>query len=369
VKDPSFANGQAVFYDPPDGGRLPRVTSWTAGIQRELAGGFSVDASYIGSRSTHLAMPPANSQLNFVPVEYLGLGNLLLQPITSAAAQAAGFTPPFPGFAAQLGANTVAQALKPFPQYTSITSTSARLTEGRARYHSVQVRGNKRFSGGLTLTSFLTWMSNKSNTNYTPQDPADRTLRIDPGTPEWIVGGSWAYELPFGRDRRYLSTPSPVLSAIVSGWQIAGSVRYASGLPLVITTGNNLAPLGYAIKYANRVEGVDVYRDERDGFDPATDRYLSSAAFAVPAAFALGDTAGPLDYVRGFAQKSESISLSKQVAFGGSRRLLVGFDVVNPFNFVRWNDPNTNIAAGGLFGSVSGTQPGRTMQANVTLTY
>ena len=142
--DPSFANGQAVSYDPPAGGRLPRVASWTIGLQRELSAGFSLDLSYIGSRSSHLALPAANSQLNYVPLEYLSLGNLLLQPITSAAAQNAGYRQPFPGFANQLGANTVAQALKPYPQYTSITSTSARLTEGEARYHSVQLRGNKR---------------------------------------------------------------------------------------------------------------------------------------------------------------------------------------------------------------------------------
>jgi Carboxypeptidase regulatory-like domain len=369
VLDPSFANGQAVNYDPPDGGRLPRVASWTIGFQRELAADFSLDVSYIGSRSSHLALPAANSQLNYVPLEYLALGNLLLQPITSAAAQSAGYTQPFPGFANQLGANTVAQSLKPYPQYTSITSTSARLTEGEARYHSVQVRGNKRFSGGLTLVSFLTWMHNESNTNYTPQYPGDLPLRIDPGTPPWIFGASWAYELPFGHDRRFLSTASGIMQGLVSGWQFAGSLRYQSGAALAITSNNNLSPLGYGTKYADRVEGVDVYKDARKGFDPAVDRYLNAAAFAVPAAFALGNTAGPLDYVRGFAQKSEAFSFSKQTPLGGTRRLVVGIDISNPFNFVRWTDPNTNIAAGALFGSVTGTLPSRTMQVNLSLDF
>lgn len=368
VIDPSFANGQAVFYDPPDGGRLPQVSSWTLGVQRELGGGFSVDVSYIGSHSTHVALPPANSEINFVSPEYLSLGNLLLQPITSAAAGNAGFVEPFPGFANQRGANTVAQALKPYPQYTSITSTSARLTEGESRYHSVQIRANKRFGDGFTLVSFLTYMNNKSNTNYTPQVPNDRTLRIDPGTPEWIFGASWAWELPFGRERKYLADASPFVSALISGWQFAGSVRYAAGLPLSITTGNNLSPLGYGIKYANRVEGVDVYRDKRKGFDPATDRYLNPEAFAVPAPFELGNTGGPLDYVRGFAQKSEAVSFSKQMSLGGTKRLLIGLDIVNPFNFVRWNDPNTNIASA-QFGMVTSTQPARTMQLNASLSF
>jgi hypothetical protein len=369
VTDPSFANGQAVFYDPPDGGRLPQVVSWMAGVQRELPSGFIVDASYIGSRSTHLGLPPANSQLNYVLLQHLALGNVLLQPINSAAAAGAGFSELFPGFASQLGANTVAQALKPFPQYTSVTSANARLTDGEARYHSVQLRGNKRFSGGLTLVSFLTWMRNESNTNYTFQYPGDRALRVDPGTPPWVFGASWVYELPFGSDRRFMQRTPRVLSAVVSGWQVAGSVRYQSGAALAITSNNNLAPLGYPVKYADRVDGIDVYRDTRAGFNPAVDRYLNSAAFAVPAAFALGNTGGPLDYVRGFAQKSEAISLSKEVRLGVARRVIVGVDITNPFNFVRWNDPNTNIAAGPQFGAVTSTQPARTMQVNVSYSF
>jgi Carboxypeptidase regulatory-like domain len=367
--DPSFANGQAVSYDEPSSGRLPQVTSWMAGAQREVGAGFTVELNYTGSRSTHLALPPANSQLNYVPLEYLSLGNLLLQPITSAAAQAAGFTEPFPGFANQLGANTVAQSLKPYPQYTSITSTGARLTEGRARYDSVQLRGNKRFADGLTLVSFLTWMKNESNTNYTPQYPGDLSLRIDPGTPPWVFGASWAYELPFGQDRRFFSSAPGIVSALISGWQFAGSVRYQTGAALSITTGNNLGPLGYGTKYADRVEGADVYKDPRKDFDPATGRYLDSAAFAVPGPFTLGNTGGPVDYVRGFTQKSESVSFSKQTPLGGGKRLVVGLDFINPFNFVRWNDPNTNISAGAQFGSVTGTQPGRTGQLNVSFAF
>ncbi len=142
-------------------------------------------------------------------------------------------------------------------------------------------------------------------------------------------------------------------------------MRYQSGAALAITATNNLSPLGYAIKYADRVEGADVYRDEQADFDPATGRYLNSAAFAAPAAFALGNTGGPLSYVRGFQQKSEAFSLARRFNLG-NRSLDVGLDVLNPFNFVRWNDPNTNISSGAQFGSVTGTQGARTMQINVS---
>jgi hypothetical protein len=362
--NPSFANGQPVTYTTRDAARLPLVQSFTVGVAREIGKGLTMDLLYVGSRSSHLGLSGNNTQINYVPIEYLSLGNLLFQPINSAAAQAAGFREPFPGFANQLGANTVAAALKPFPQYTSITANSTRLMEGKARYDSFQVKATQRLTGGLSVVSFYTYMNNKSNTNYTVAYPGEQPLLIDPGTPPHIFSFSWSYDLPFGRERAFLSDSSGVLSAIVSGWRVSGALRYQSGAALTITASNNLAPLGYAIKYANRVAGEDVYRDERSGFDPATDRYLNSAAFAAPAAFALGDTGGPLDYVRGFTQKSEALSLARTFAIG-THRLDVGVDALNPFNFVRWNDPNTNISSGAQFGSVNGTQGARTLQFNV----
>ena len=102
------------------------------------------------------------------------------------------------------------------------------------------------------------------------------------------------------------------------------------------------------------------------GFDPATDRYLNAAAFAAPAAFALGNTGGPLDYLRGFTRKSEALSFSRQIEIGNGRRIGIGVDLTNPFNFIRWNDPNTNLSSGAAFGSVTGTDFARQTQINVS---
>ena len=140
-----------------------------------------MDLMYVGSRSSHLGLTGNNTQINYVPIEYLSLGNLLFQPINSAAAQAAGFREPFPGFANQLGANTVAASLKPFPQYTTITANSTRLMEGKARYDSFQVKATQRLTGGLSFVSFYTYMRNRSNTNYTVPYPGERPLGDRPG--------------------------------------------------------------------------------------------------------------------------------------------------------------------------------------------
>ena len=82
-----------------------------------------IEANYIGSRSTHLGFA---TNYNYMPIEGLQYGSLLLQPITSAAAAAAGFSSPYPSFASQRGANTVYQSLRPYPQYTAVTTGDRR---------------------------------------------------------------------------------------------------------------------------------------------------------------------------------------------------------------------------------------------------
>jgi hypothetical protein len=64
--------------------------------------------------------------LNQLPSSYLSLGSLLTQNINSPAVVAAGYKEPFPGFATGWGGGaTLAQALRPFPQYGHVLLTPA----------------------------------------------------------------------------------------------------------------------------------------------------------------------------------------------------------------------------------------------------
>jgi hypothetical protein len=103
-------------------------------------------------------------------------------------------------------------------------------------------------------------------------------------------------------------------------------------------------------------------------FDPARDVYLHAAAFAAPPTFQLGNTARVLDWARGFSQKSESISLVKSLPVREKVHALLRADVQNPFNFVRWNNPNTNITSS-TFGRVTGAAPGRSVQLSLALEF
>lgn len=117
---PGFQNGQSIVWLLPYGTLLPQILSWTFGIQHELMQNLLLNVAYIGSHSTHL---PQGSVFNYVNSSRLSLGNLLFQTAGSAGAAAANVPVPFPTFSS-LPVHTVAQALMPFPQYTSVNTGS-----------------------------------------------------------------------------------------------------------------------------------------------------------------------------------------------------------------------------------------------------
>jgi hypothetical protein len=355
---PSFQNGQSITWLLAQGTRLPQILSWTVAVQHELMKNMALDVSYIGSHSTHLS---AGSSFNYVNDSYLSLGSLLLQPAGSAAAAAANIPVPFPTFST-FSVHTVAQALMPYPQYTSVGTGSENDPVGSARFNSLQVKVNKRYSNGLTMLAFVTWMKNMStleSDQYTPVRPIVYSNDSVPFV--FVVNAS--YELPFGPKKRFLRSNSPVLKWVASGWNIAGYARYSSGDALSFTVSNNLSVLGYGAKFANYVPGVSIFgtTDPRD-FDPAVSRYFAAAgAFVVPPTYQFGNIAPVLDWVRGFWQKSEAVSLGK--SFPIKERLHAQFrmDVNNPFNFVRWGNPNTSITSAS-YGQVTSAADPRKLQ-------
>jgi hypothetical protein len=80
---------------------------------------------------------------------------LLTSALSSPAAQQRGIKVPYVGFPT---GQTVFQALRPFPQYTSIGVAYDPL--GKTWYDSLQVKVTKRLSHGLALNSTFTWQKN-----------------------------------------------------------------------------------------------------------------------------------------------------------------------------------------------------------------
>ena len=357
---PDFQNNQGITWLVPSGTRLPQILSWTFAIQRELVPNLSVDISYIGSHSTHLS---AGTDFNYVDQKYLFLGSTLLQPANSAAAVAAGIALPFPDFMSIITSkNNVAQALMPWPQYTSVGTGSTNDPVGKARFNSLQVKMTKRYSNGFTVLAFWSWMKNMSSLQgrqYTPYRP----VTYSGDSPPHTFVANFSYELPFGPEKKYLKSRNPAFKFLAGGWNVSGYLRYTSGSAMGFSASNNLSVLGYPNKFSNYVPGVPIFgsTNPRD-FDPAVDRYFAPAgAFVTPPSYEFGNTAPTLDWVRGWTQKAESFSVGKAIPLRERLRAQFRADINNPFNFVRWNNPNTSITSAD-YGRVTGSAEGRKIQ-------
>jgi hypothetical protein len=104
------------------------------------------------------------------------------------------------------------------------------------------------------------------------QYPGNRLFQLD-AQPALTYSVSWAYELPFGKNKPLLNSNSPVLNAVVSGWKVNGFLKYNSGAPLSIVGGaGNLGAVGYTQR-GNAVPGVSPYKttNPRDFDLPKTD--------------------------------------------------------------------------------------------------
>jgi hypothetical protein len=368
VKDPSFLNGQSITYLNSDGGRMPQTLSWTVGIQRELIRDLALDVAYIGSKTTHIA---GFNSLNIAPIDAIGLGSVLLQQVGSAAATAAGFGSPFPGFT-DLPTHTVAQSLKPYPQFTSVNFGTSPNPSGISKFNSLQIKATKRFSHGWQLLGFYSW-ENTMSTGPASQNPLVnryQALTVDSSDIPSTLQISANFTLPFGPGRKFLNSQSSAWRYVVGGWSLTTSERYQSGIPLSINGSGSLSALGYG-QTANYVGGDPFKVSNPREFNPATDRYLDSAAFRNPSAFAFGNLAPTLSWLRGFTQKYESISLSKTTPLSEKAHLELSLDAINPFNFHRWGTPNTSITSSN-FGQVTSTSAvggSRTLQINATMKF
>ncbi len=291
--------------------KIGRTAQYSLEIQRELPGNFVAAVSYVGSKGTRLR---SNfSPLNALPLEALKLGNAFLQlPLADvtgaqrAYAQSVGVTLPannaavFPGFN-----GTVAQSLKPFPQYGRITEHLE--SQGQSFYNALKLNLQRRFAQGMQIGvsyTFAKLLTDAAEDLFgdTPitgvvQNPYDRKSLRTPSpniVPHSLVI-NYLIELPFGKGRRFLNQGGAV-DRLVGGWQVSAVQRYRQGPLLVpfISGGSRdfLDLIGFGGNLRPNITGEPFYTD-----DPATGiryQYLNPDAFSRPPDYGGGFTAGDI---------------------------------------------------------------------------
>jgi len=305
-----------------------------------------------------LAGAGRGSWSNQIDPRYLVLGNLLNQTanpanVAAAAAIVPGVALPFPTFN-----GTIAQMLRPFPQYGGIADPYGNV--GQTIYHAMQASLQQRLSNGLTFNINYTFSKSIGNIfgiRSAYLGNLDRSI-ANTDMPH-VFNAFFNYDLPFGKGKMF-DSGNKAVQAVISGWQFSGITRYASGTPLGPFVGNCTLPQAGTC-YANynpafsgpvRINGAWGDGDVKAAVANAT-AFIDKNAFVNAAAFTYGNTPVLGAYgLRNPHLLNTDLSISRNFAVTENVKLVFGADSFNIFNYVRFGGINTNIT-NAAFGKVT----------------
>ena len=243
------------------------MNQWNIGVQREITSRIVLEAAYVGNRGVWLEANNlvSHNATSLTRLQELGLDlnnpadrTLLTSRIDSALAASRGFKAPYAGYP---GSATVAQTLRPFPQFNDgLAVRWAPL--GSTWYDALQLNLTQRQWHSLSLTAAFTWQRELAlGSGGNPSAGGGPTNNVfDRAAQKGLAANSQPYI--FVTSFNYI-TPRPagkVLGALLGDWTVAGLLRYASGALMPVPGAqNNLGSLIFQGTRMNRVEGQPLF--------------------------------------------------------------------------------------------------------------
>ena len=333
--------------------RNPYAQRWQVGVQRQLFHQTVFEVNYIGNRGTDLLI---SRNLDATPSQYLSKlpyrDSATLNLLSANVANP--FFPLLPGTSLASSTTTVAQLLRPYPQFTGVNVDT---NQGYSWYHSLQAQLSKRFAAGFSLQAAFTYskfMQATAYLNATDPRPVRGISNLD--QPLRLVA-TGIYELPFGPGKRWASRAPGAARNAIGGWQVQGIFMDQSGAPL---------GFGNAILLGS-VKDVPLPADQRSIY-----RWFNTSAFETNVAKQLSNniqTLSPLfSGVRAPGIVKFDLAAIKNTRFGEKRYVQFRAEFVNAFNHAMFSAPNTN-PSNTAFGTITSVRTARTIQFGIKVHY
>jgi hypothetical protein len=232
------------------------IQSWNLAVQRALPGKFTLDVAYVGNKGTRI---PTVFNAN-------------------------------PGLT--LGAGRDGRPL--WAPFRRDADTNFSFIGTSNNYNSLQVKFDRRFSGGFQMTTAYTWSkaidSSNDNGGFAYYINPARSRATADFDRRHMFNQSYIWELPFGKGKRF-ATAGP-LSHVLGGWQVTSLLTLMSGQAMNISApnatlnapGNSNNP-NYIGNGKLPVPGVVNFRST--GRNQPT--WFDTAVFAAPAANTFGN--------------------------------------------------------------------------------
>jgi len=264
--------------------QLPTVHQWNLSLQRELPGGFVMQAAYIGRRGSHLFMAYDANQIAVEPIlpSFIQMQQGVARTSTPLFAQlVAGFiangqtnaqattsatsflnsgtttgeltTNNIGNFARRIEDTVLSLRLRPNQQFGVITYID---NSGDSNYHAAQFTLRRRFSTGLGLSMAYTFGKSIDNQSVDPvgassggglsttnsRTPTDiRNFRQERARSDFdrtqAIQAASVWEVPVGRGQRFLGSSHGIINQLLGGWTINSIYTFMTGEPFAVRSG------------------------------------------------------------------------------------------------------------------------------------
>jgi hypothetical protein len=301
------SNGTVTNPDPnetyfvvPLNWKPPYVESWNLSVQKVLPAHFTLDVAYVGNHGVDIS---SNPDLNAGTV--IGLG-------------------------------TLGQ-----PEYPRTSSTSEIWGVSSTRYNALQVKLDRRFSGGLQLTTAYTWgrgFDTFSDDNGGPlfYINQQRNYALTDFNRTQTFVQSYVYDLPFGKGRHWLSSGRAAM--ILGGWQMNGVLTLMTGLPMTLTYSASGLEAPGNTQTPDQIAPVQILHGISAG-----NPWFSTSSFAAPAQLTFGNV-GRNDMI-GPGLFDLDLSLFKNIEIRERLNLQLRGETFAVTNTPQFSNPGTTLGS------------------------
>ena len=223
---------------------------WSMDFQYQVNAHSVAEIGYTGVRGRHLLFGNPNLDLDQLPTHFLSLGSQLDELVPNP--YAAVITDPNSYLSQSMLPYN--ELLRPFPEYTYLQQTRS-LPGADSQFDALSAKYTWTFSRGLRSISSYQWSKNLDDGSEALIGWAIGNMWRDANNPKLDYAISthdvpqsfaeaFLYQLPVGHGRQYGASLPGAVNQVLGGWNLSGTVRFASGLPFWNPVNFGWNPLG-----------------------------------------------------------------------------------------------------------------------------
>jgi hypothetical protein len=184
---------------------------------------------------------------------------------------------------------------------------------------------------------------------------------------------TFLYDLPFGKQKKFLGTANKAVDTLIGGWELSGYLLSESG-PFLTVVVASADPEGDGFPTVTGSGRADIVSGQNVvPVNQSIHNWINTAAFAVPPNNVGRGPTSPIGSVVGPNTNSLSLSLFKSVAIREKIHFQIGVAAANALNHANYAVPNLtfNTAAFGTISNVQAQENGgpRSIQGTARLTF